>query len=255
MQKKNVSAWSTANTKLAAVFAGLGFPIETARTEILERRSSSRVRYFVGEQSTRSALRRELLRSGWENGELAKADPLHPFLVGLCAVTNYERLLIMQSRGERYRLTAVPGGWEYRQGEEDARLMLATQCVQTTDLPLAAALGAIGVPVIRFEGGQGQRRYVLPNIGLDAVQQPCAQLIRRAEPGKLDLLLERTEPQHPLCAAYQASYSLGKLNAHLKGQRRCIVLKAPGSQRRAMVTEGATDRVMDKVRRHFGIPD
>jgi hypothetical protein len=249
------SGWSTSNTKLAAVFAGLGFPVETRATEILERKVSSRVRYYIGDASTRNSMRRDYLRNAWETGDLEKADPLHPFLVGLAAVANYERLMIMQSRGERYRLVSVPGGWEYRQGEEDARLMLAQDLVQTTDLPLAAALGAIGVPVVRFDGSHGQRRYVLPNRGLDLVQRPCTELMRRAVAGKLDLELERTEPQHPLCAAYQATYSLGRVNAHLKRQLRCVVLKAPGSQRRALVTEHATNRVLDKVQKHFGIPD
>lgn len=249
------SAWSTNNTKLAAVFAALGFHIETRATEILERKVSGRERFFVADHSTRLNLKRDFLRNAWATGELAKADPLHPFLVGMAAVTNYERLLIMQSRGERYRLVTVPGGWEYRQGEEDSRLMLARDLVQTTDLPLAAAMGAIGVPVVRFDGGQGSRRYVMPNQGLDTTQRASADLMRRAVAGKLDLALESTEPQHPLCAAYQASYALGRLNAHMKGHYRCIVLKAPGSQKRALVTENATNRVMDKVQKHFGIPD
>lgn len=250
-----IEGWSTQNTKLAAVFAGLGFVVSTRVNEMLERNSQVRVRFFIEAISTRNRLQRDLLRSGWENGQLAAADPLHPFLVGMVAVTNYERLMRMQAQGERHRLVAVPGGWEYRRGEEDSTMTLARELVATRDVCLAAALGAVGVPVVRIDGEPGQRRYCLPKHGLDPTQRETGLLIRRAGPNTLDLELERSEPQHPLCAAYQATFALSKLNAHLKGHARTVVLKAPGTKRRALVMENATNRVLDKVRRHFGVPD
>lgn len=254
----DASAWSTASTKLAAVFAGLGFVVSCRETEIAELNSRLNLRHFVGQTSQwRRHLDRDWLRSAWENGSLEKEDPLHPFLQGLRAVRCYDQLLRYQARGERLRLRPVAGGraWEYEPGEEDSRMTLARRVHEISDLPLAAALATVGVPVIDLLGQAPKRKYLLPAEGLDPAGSATAELIRRAEPGKLDLQLERDQPEHPLCAAYQASYAYAALNAHIKRLERNIVIKAPHSNRRAYISERAPDRILDQVARHFRIHD
>jgi hypothetical protein len=249
---EKISGWSTSNTKLASAFAALGFGVSTRMTEVLER-GVTKARFFIEEQSARNGMRRDLLRAGWENGGLAKADAMHPFLISMAAIENYEALLDMQAVGSRWVLVQGAGGWVYRKGEEDSRLRLCGELIRTGDLPLAAALGVIGLPVVDIQGEPGARRYVLPAMRVEAGVLKAGELIKREVPGKWDLALEKSMPGHPLCVGYQATFSHAALVAHMKRHFKAVVLRAPGSQRRAMVGEGASGRVMDQVRRHFQI--
>lgn len=261
--------WSTADTALAAAFGACQFPIRTAETEIVELRHSIKTRFFIGETCVHNRLDRESLLQAYATGELLKADPLHPFLQALRAAHNYAALLRMQKTGERLRLTQVPGShpkappvkaWQYEPGEEDPRLRL-NRGPRTTDLPLAAALAVISIPVIDIEGQPGSRFYVLPAYGLRSLALPhafpewrTAHLIRREVPGKPTLALEKTDPQHPLCTAYQGSYTYAVLIAHCKRLARNVLIKAPHSKRRAHIPENPTADLLADVRRHFKIP-
>lgn len=247
-------SWSTASAKLAATFAGLGFVVTTRETEIIELDNKLNLRFFISERSTaRPALERDLLREHWENGGLEKADRFHPFLCGMAAVRNMAMLQRWQSTaGLRMRLTLKGALYEYQPGEEDSRMTLATECIRSKDLPLMAAMGVIGFPVIDTEGEAPRRLYILPNLGLDPMQQKAAQLVKRAQPGKA-LDLEAQNPEHPLCLAYNGAYAFAKLNAHIKKLSRNVLLKAPRSRRRALIPENASDALLDEVGRHFRI--
>jgi hypothetical protein len=255
-------SWSTKSTALAAAFGACGFPIRTNVTEIIELRPAFKLRFFIAAQSQWLARERNPLREAHLTGELVKADPLHPFLQALRAAHNYAVLLGVQKTGTRVRLAQVPDAqaWHYAPGEEDARLRLMPG-PRTNDLPLAAACGVVGIPVVDIEGEQGRRLYRLAARGLRSIELPQPEwetlhLIRRQQPGKPALALEQSEPQHPLCAAYQAAHDFVKLTKHLKHRHpRAVILRAPGSHRRALVMEHASDRVLDKVRRHFGVAE
>lgn len=252
-------SWSTKSTALAAAFGACGFPIRTNTTEILELRQAIKLRFFVGAQSQWLALERDPLRNAHATGALAKADPLHPFLQALRAARNYDVLLGMQQTGARVRLApAVPGAWHYEPGEEDARLRLLPG-PRTNDLPLAAACGVVGIPVVDIEGEQGRRLYRLAARGLRSVELPqpeweTVRLIRRQVPGQPALALEQAEPQHPLCLAYQGAYSYAALLAHCKRLARNVLIKDPHSRRRALIPENPSADLLEDVRRHFRIP-
>jgi hypothetical protein len=252
-------SWSTKSTALAAAFGACGFPIRTNATEILELRQAYKLRFFIGAQSQWLALERDPLREDHATGELAKADPLHPFLQALRAARNYDVLLGVQQTGTRVRLAlSAPGAWHYEPGEEDARLRLLPG-PRTNDLPLAAACGVIGIPVVDIEGEHGRRLYRLAERGLRSVELPqpeweTVRLIRRQEPGKPALALEQHEPQHPLCTAYQGAYSYAVLLAHCKRLTRNVLIKDPHSRRRALIPENPSADLLADVRRHFKIP-
>ena len=258
---------STKNTALAAAFGACGFPIRTTETEIVELRHSIKTRFFIGETSQWLKLDRQGLHESYASGKLLKADPLHPFLQALRAAHNYSCILTMQHQAQRFRLARVVGSdssvsvdaWQYQLGEEDARLRFH-RGPRTNDLPLVAAMGVIGTPVIDFEGEPGRRLYVLPAYGLRCVDLPSAfpewhtaQLIRRAVPGKPTLALEISNPQHPLCHAYQGAYTNAVLIAHCKKLARNVLLKAPNSKRRAHIPENPSADLLEDVRRHFRI--
>lgn len=253
-------SWSTKSTALAAAFGACGFPIRTNATEILELRQAYKLRFFIGAQSQWLALERDPLREAYATGELAKADPLHPFLQAVRAAHNYAVLLGVQKTGARVRLAPVPGAqaWHYEPGEEDARLRLLPG-PRTNDLPLVAACGVVGIPVVDIEGEDGRRFYRLAVRGLRSVELPqpeweTVRLIRRQEPGKPALALEQSEPQHPLCTAYQGAYSYAVLLAHCKRLTRNVLIKDPHSRRRALIPENPSADLLEDVRRHFKIP-
>lgn len=252
--------WSTKNTALAAALGACGFPIRTSETEIVELRHAIKRRFFIGESSQWATLDREGLLQAHANGSLLQADPLHPFLQALRAAHNYDSLLAMQKTGERLKLQRSGDAWQYQPGEEDPRLRLH-RGPRTTDLPLAAALGVIGIPVIDIEGEPGRRFYVLPSHGLRSIDLPTAfpewrtaHLIRREVPGKPALALEQADRQHPLCHAYQGAYTYAVLIAHCKRLARNVLIKAPNSKRRAHIPESPSADLLEDVRRHFRIP-
>lgn len=248
-------SWSTASTKLAAVYAGLGFVVTTRETEIIELNNRINLRYFISDRSTvRPALERDLLREHWETGGLAKLDRFHPFLCGMAAVKNMAALMRWQSTANmRLRLVLKGALYEYEPGEEDSRLTLATECIRNKDLPLMAAMGVLGFPVIDTEGEAPRRLYILPNTGLDPLQRKAVDLVKRADPAKLPLALEQSVPEHPLCLAYNGAYAFAKMNAHIRKLSRNVLLKAPRSKRRALIPDNPSDALLDDVGRHFRI--
>lgn len=254
----------TTNTKIAACLGALGIPI---RTDVCQDERTGRhlTTFFCGLSSALPGMRHEtegVLRD-WKSGALEKSDPWHPFLCGLRAEHNYELLLDAQARGRRLRLAAVAGGHAtlYADGDETPQMKSAASVVQTRDLSLAAALGTLGLPVIRMAGQTGTLAYTLPQLGHallrfpsgEVVRWDAATIMRRAEPGRLDLLLERTEPHHPLVAAYNARHVHNCLRRHLHETGRLVLLRKPCSMRAAYVSENASGRVMDRVARHFQI--
>lgn len=248
-------SWSTASTKLAAVYAGLGFVVTTRETEILELNNRLNLRYFVSQGSHAfPALDRDLLREHWETGGLAKEDPFHPFLCGMAAVRNMAWLMRWQSTANiRLRLALKGSLYEYEPGEEDSRMTLAPECIRNKDLPLMAAMGVLGFPVIDTEGEAPRRLYLMPNTGLDPLQRKAVDLIRRADPAKLPLALETQHPHHPLCLAYNGAHAFAKMNAHIRRLTRHVLLKAPQSKRRALIPENPSDQLLDEVGRHFRV--
>ena len=246
--------WSTASTPLAAAFAACGFIVRSQQTEIIELRQALKQRFSISPTSQWSQLDRDGLRNAYGTGSLLASDPLHPFLQALRAAHNYSALLKFQATGDKLCLVSCAlGAWQYEPGTEPSTLSLQ-RGPRTTDLPLAAALGVIGIPVIDMQGEQGRRFYCLPAHGMRAAPEwQTLDLIRRAVPGQTALVLETTQPQHPLCSAYQGAYSYACLLAHCKKQAREVLLKSPHSNRRALIPENPSGHLLDQVRSHFRI--
>lgn len=253
--------WSTSNTKLAAALGALLFPV---RTQVYQDSRSGKVTtYFhVGDVSVDGNYQRAPLLDAWRKGDLAKEVPLHPLLQGLRAEHNYELLIDAQKQGRRLRLVGVAGSYatEYRDGEEAAELLFAKMRWQTMDLSLVAALGTLGVPVIAIEKQDGRHLYTLPLEGHPLKQMDGTvarynglNLGQRSQPGKHELLLESTAPDHPLVAAYNARAVHVQLIKHLHEEGRLIVYRPPGVGlgRMAITTEDPAENVKKKLRDHF----
>ncbi len=257
--------WSTEDTKLASCLAGLGFPVATS---IIEHSRSNKVitQWLIGDRSpwhphlTRSALLK-MWRDPRPKENLETQDPLHPFLQGLRAQHNYDCLLDAQNHGRRLRLVGTPGSYAslYTDGDELPTIKAAKLVIEISDLSLAAALGTLGIPVIEIKGTPGFHSYVLPARAHwlkawpsgNMIQYDAASIAQRAMPGQIHLALEKTDPSHPLVAAYQARHAHNVLKRHLGQAHRQILVTAPGTQRCAIIGENAVSRVQERVENHL----
>lgn len=256
--------WSVKNRAIAAAFAGLGFRVVINETEIIELKQWKNLRFEVSDTSLtnpRLPSRDDLYR-GWKEGTLEKLDNDHPFLCGIWAGLNMEKLMKMQDTGESFHLVRQLGSplYRYEPGVEDLRLKLAPVRHATTDLPLAAAVGLAGLPVTNIDGEPGYRRYLFPDAthehlaGIDEVMlMPVSKFFPRIERGKPGLQLGLTHPQHPVIFGYNGAYAYGEILRKLKGLKKRLLIKDPYSDRRALVPENPSPGLEDEMRQHFRI--
>lgn len=257
--------WSTQSLTVASAFSSLGFPVRVTDTERLHDGHRLVEFGFRNASVHRPGLRLIPLRNDLRQGKLAAQDPRHPLLVALHTLHNFDALLDFQKTGRPHRLvaTAAGGFWIYEPGTEQASLNVPEAARFITNSPaLAAALGLLGLPVIGIEGSHTARRYHLPSLGHDPQQPPAAQLAQLdpdvpQQRGQLPaLLLERTDPHHPLVAAWNAlNHRLMLKNALDKTTRRLVLEPRHGNQplstRAALISEAASDRVLARVEKHF----
>lgn len=261
--------WSTNSHKLAAAFAGLGFQVVINETEIVELASWKNLRFEVSDRSlTNPALpHRDDLYRGWMENTLVRLDNDHPFLCGIHACHNMECLMKMQATGQSFALQLVPGTplYRYESGVEDPRLKLAAVKHGSVDLPLAAAVGLAGLPVIDIDGTPPRRRYLFPDLTHESLllnqkpetrnqELPVASFFARITPGRPNLRLGLTHPQHPVIFGYNATYAYAELQAKIKVLKKRLLIKDPFSDRRALVPENPTQAFEDEIRQHFRIP-
>lgn len=258
-------AWQTQNTKEAACLGVLDLPIKTQRS--IESTSGREItQFFVGPRSVRRnpPYFRDAVLQAWKKGDLEKNEPLHPFLQGCRVEHNYELLLDAQKRGRRIRLVGVGPksgsaafATEYRDGEEALELVNEPLIFRLADLSLVAALGTLGIPCVNIEFNGKHHIYTLPVEGHLLRQRDGSlgryngvNLCQRQE-GKRDLDLELRDPSHPLVSAYGTRQIHGQLLRHIKDERRLMLVRAPGTQRMAIVSDNPTGRVMDILEDHF----
>lgn len=258
-----LATYQTQNTKIAAALGALQFPIQT---DVAFDASSGKTltTFTIGLRSAdgRYADCHKLVKD-YENGELEKADPWHPFLCGLRCEHNYTMLQDAQHQGRRIRLVPVAGGFAaaYRDGDELPQFVFAKETIQLADLSLAAALGTLGIPVIRITGSKGSRMYTLPRYGHELTIHPSSEvrkwdahvLAQRATPGQLELRLELDEPSHPVVAAYNCRHVYNQLRRHLGQTGKLVLIRDPQTMRAAYVSENASGRVLDRVQRHMRV--
>ncbi|MFT3991056.1 MAG: hypothetical protein QM680_06555 [Luteolibacter sp.] len=145
------------DTDHAAAYGTLGMPIRIMRG--LDIRSSKESSHFgVGLQNLDGTEKTKRIQSLHRKGALEKKEPMHAFLVVLAAFENRERLLDCANRGTMISLVR-PGGrgpCRYVLGSEGLPGLRAdVPVLKTGDLKLVAALGVIGLPVLRIDGSKG----------------------------------------------------------------------------------------------------
>lgn len=257
-------SWSTTNTKEAACFASLGFTFSCDITEnVLDDNPTGEVlAQWVIHDCNDIAPRLKLttLVDAWLKGQLPAT---HPLKWAWRACLNFEEFKSAMKIGKRMRLRHVNDGASsaYVPGDEAPTMKQAETAFQLADINLAMALSVIGVPVIDIEGSGRNTVYTLPQFGHPRKveegyeTEDAALLAARETPGKLDLVIEATRPDHPVVYAYNALCVWEQLRAHFHQMRKHLLLQFPKwTNRRAIISECASSRVLDRLRVHLKLP-
>jgi hypothetical protein len=201
----------------------------------------------------------------WKEGDLAKADPLHPFLCGLRALHNYKALLAWTKDKQPQRLVTVSHthATQYYPGNTLPGDFPPGLRMRTNDLCLAAALGTLGVPVLAVEGSAPRCLFVLPGHGYELTQPgteltgryDAAHLARRVEQGSPTFSLERENLNHPFTFAVLALRSYKELLTILQSKPTQLLIQSRTHfQRIGIIEAEPSDKLMDKTLKALGMP-
>lgn len=271
------AAWSTHNTKIAAAFNQLGFPVKVQVTERAvndDLTGDVLVTFLFYEPNVKTpALRIKPLVEAFEKGELEANNAMHPLLTGIRVNNSYEVIMARLKTGCDVKLQPVLQRSEFEGVPPMERAMCyafgtpRTLTVDalwpTNDLSLAVACSVIGVPIAGIDGTDGNRRFWLPKYGWPLQRADgtwhsadSEQLCTRANPGKsLDLLLEASDPSHPLVVAYEARIIHGQLLKRIRERRRTLIVgPKEHTGRYSFISEYASGRVLDQVAANLKLP-
>lgn len=256
-------SYSTSNTKEAAAFASCGFVVSLDISDNVvndDVKGKTLMQWIIGDTNpVQPGLRLQPLLKAWQAGNLPQD---HFLKIRWRACLNFEALTDAQRTGQRLRLRALSGDryFEFIPGDELPSLKASQEVMHLSDLNLSAALSVIGVPILEIFGQPGSRTYVLPRYGHPRIigeawqTEDAAQLVTR-QPGSFDLVIEQTSPDHPLVHAYNALHVWAQLRVMLAKERKRLVCQWPRhTQRRAVISEAASPRVVDRLRRHLKLP-
>lgn len=253
---------ATANTKLAACLAALGFAPTCRPVEHVQKGGVVTEFVFTGPSTRKEfAHLRHTIASLHEARQL---EPMHPLCVMMLAQRNYDALMKMQD-GEAWRLVALKNAGlqvtRYFPGPELPGMVQRGAVHWIDDVCLAAAVSVVGIPVIDFRGSSGSREYGLPVAGYvlqredgTPIEHATADLIARAPTAQdpLRLALEEVNPLHPVALAYDALCSRAELKKRLQNVRPLLLHEDGGL--RALVSANHSGRVMDVLSKRFGAP-
>lgn len=266
--------------KLAACYRGLGFPYE-ADGVIHATTGKLRVQFRFQLASLRfPTLNLSDLHPRWLSGELSVKDPMHVLCVMMAAQHNYDMLIKAEKEQCSLRLVKHPQAGEhlmiYETGQESPALTLGQHFHEVADQRLAAALGLVGLPVIRIDSNGVRHIFTLPNYGHPVLTgtgemhaYDLRTLVLRAptKDDPLRLALEDTQPLHPVVIGYDALYNRTELKRELSAMKAQRLIDQPGQRlhgggfvgerlavKQALVDVNAPGYVMDHVTRHMGSP-
>lgn len=241
------------NTQLAACYAALGFPIRLEKQIDADSGYESSV-FFIGEHTAPGFPKNKLstVQQAYKDGTMETMFPMHPLLMGLRAMHNFNRLLDWTKQGKQQRLKAIANGqaMTYMEGTAHAP---ESVMVHTGDIDACAALATLGVPVCAIDGSGQSHRYHLPHLGQDIIGKhgaynvDAAQLLKELRAGTL------ADFDDDFMAGYNALKARRQIMGAIYSTKATILIRKPNSVRRAYVQENASNKCMDRVKNHFKI--
>jgi hypothetical protein len=251
-------AWSTRNTALAAALGTLGVKVKSEKqTRVISRARGDivedpRLTFHLGMMPRESTLSTQALIKRLRSGQLEREMPDHPLLDALGGTLNRECLLEWLKNGTRMRLAQCgPGRTRYIPGEETEAMkrLMPMQLSGTRDLKIVAALGRVGIPLIRWDGPRDHRIFWVATKGhnMQGLFHDADDLVKRLRSGEL----EKQEPAHPFLIAWEGLRNFNRLLDHLHREKELLLLTAPGTQRAAFLDERATGKAHDRAADHL----
>lgn len=244
---------ATRDTRLASALGTLGVPIRLD-SMIDERTGKSQTTFYLGMQSQDGGVfvpNTKALKDRYESKKLEAEEPEHPLLDGLRGMYNWSMILDAVNKGRFIRLARVKGTSRtvYVPGDSGFPGVEGHgQLLRTGDIKMVAALGVVGVPILRVEGGKGNRRFTLPCVGMrvgDESPRDAGTLMRQYREGEV------ADPEHPFLYAMKAQFTKERLLDALREEERMILIRKPNSRKAAFVNEGASDAKLDKMLHFF----
>lgn len=266
---ESFNALSVVNTKLAACMHSLGFIHWKADAIQPEHGGPMNVNFMFSGGTVRPEFQTSCLLGHAKallSGKLEKVQPMHPFCITMRGQNNHD-MLAMAATGIPVKLAGVAGGQmtTYVRGALDPDFLHPNvKTVPVDDLDLAAALGGVGLPVVRIEGTYPHFRFHVARFGYaltasakeaPPVLEDALHLIRRSPTAQdpLKLALELENPLHPVCLIYEALFARAIFKRQLERVTPLLLLGG-GQKLQALVTMNATGRVMEKANRHLKAP-
>lgn len=246
----------THDTNIAAALFTLGFPGK-CRSVLNDATGKVDITWQMGLHSVTNPRLKDArtIVGDYHNGKLEATAPAHFFLEGLRALRNRERLLSWIKGGRSIRLALVQRdtGCQpvhqrtlYIHGEAQSPPALLGR-FQTTDFRLVCALGNFGIPLIHHEGSPGHYRFTVTQGSLLTGSMFNAPLLARSHAaGRLDA-------SHPLAFAMKTLENHSRLVKHTNECRKTLLLRKPGSSKKAFIDEAASDHAFDRVSKFFKI--
>ena len=266
MQVPVQAAWSTHNTKIAAALNQMGFPVSVQVTERATRDDLTGdvlVQMSLHEPNAKGRpWKIKPLVIDFESGKLEREHPMHPLLVGVRANNSYQHVIAWIKEGRQCHLEYVAGSRSAVYVDGAPPPMACEEVWTTTDMSLAIACSAIGAPIVGIDGDARRHRFTIARWGLPLLMEnggfqslDSSVLTLRAQPGKPDLAIEATQPDHPICIAYEARVIHGQLLTRIREKKRTLII-APieHTGRYSFVSDNPKGNVMDEVSRHLQLP-
>jgi hypothetical protein len=241
---------TTVDTKLAAAFGTLGMPIRVRNT-FDELTGTEIVRFQVGVVNVEGNMETRRLRSCLKNGSLEAKEPAHPFLTILRAYRNRDMVLDCANKGTRIRLAPIPGTrlFQYLPGDSGLPgIAPGSAVIRTGDLKMVAALGIVGLGLLRIEGANGNRLYhVQAQAIVEGQPVDAAHLLRSWRED-----MESIPWSHPFAQAARGLYNRERLLDAVRRSSRTILIRKKKTIRSAVIAEEATEEAWDEVADFFG---
>lgn len=252
---------STHNTMLAAAAVTCGIPVTTHR-KVHEGTGEEQRTFTLSPKSLLSnhAIDTAALLKTYYNGQLEKADPSHCLLDALRGLRNRAALIKWLKDRIPHRLTLcedsrcprtlyIPG-----QPSQPHPAGTAFETLHTLDIALAAALGAIGIPVIRIDGDAQNNVFVMSRAGFPmhaAPSQDGKQILADFASGRLSA----QQPDHPFLFAHAAVLNYRVLLETMQREMAMIFFEdACGSGRAALIRGDAKTIAFDRATKFFKKP-
>lgn len=252
---------ATHNTMLAAACVTCGIPVTTHR-KIHEQLEEEQKTFTLAPNSvlTNRSIDTAAMLKAYYKGDLERLDPSHCLLDALRGLKNRAAIIRWLKQNQPHKLTLnadkrcprtlyVPGEPVHPHAAQTVY-----ETINTPDLALAAALGAIGIPIVRIDGTERDHVFVLSRLGFPmhaAPAQDGKQILADFGSGRL----ARTTPDHPFLASHAAVLNYRVLLDTLKAEMPMIFFEDDdGSGRCALIRGDAKTIAFDKATKFFKRP-